>query len=163
MLRTMKVLLILSIAGWALLGAVENVVDWSGTTGAVGAVTSMATFEGGGDSWKATSNPVWIMAGSIFILVLKIIAGLLCLAGAAAMWSARASDAAAFQKSKSLALAGCGAAMFMLFAGWIVIAEVWYETWRSDVFRDLALNSAFRYCGMIGVMALFVGMRDEEA
>ena len=61
----------------------------------------------------------------------------------------------------SLALAGCGVAMFMLFTGWIVIAETWFEMWRSDVMRDVALNSAFRYCGMIGVMALFIGMTDD--
>jgi hypothetical protein len=42
-----------------------------------------------------------------------------------------------------------------------VIAETWFEAWRSDLLRDVALNSAFRYCGMIGVIALFVGMREE--
>jgi predicted small integral membrane protein len=72
-------------------------------------------------------------------------------------------DAAAFQKAKAIALTGCAVAMFMLFAGWIVIAETWFEAWRSDLLREQALQSAFRYCGMIGVIALFVGMQDEEA
>ena len=77
------------------------------------------------------------------------------------MWTARAGDAAAFSKAKTYALAGCAVAIFMLFTGWIVIAETWFELWRSEVLREAALDAAFRYCGMIGLIALFVGMRDE--
>ena len=45
MLRIIKILLILSIAAWALIGALGNVVDWAGTMGAVEAATSMSTFD----------------------------------------------------------------------------------------------------------------------
>lgn len=161
MLRTLKIALVVSVAMWALLGAFGNVTDWGGTTAAVGAATSMATFEGGAESWRATTNPALITAGAIFIVVFKITAGILCLAGAWRMWTARKGDATAFQAAKSLALTGCAVAIFMLFAGWIVIAETWFEMWRSDVMRDLALNSAFRYAGMIGIIALIVGPRDD--
>ena len=161
MIRLIKVILVLSVAAWALAGAFGNLTDWSGTVGAVGAITSMASFEGGAESWKATSSQALILAGAIFIVSLKIICGVLCVMGALRMLAAQGRDAVAFQRAKEFALAGCGVGMFMLFAGWIVIAETWYEAWRSDVFRDLALNSTFRYCGMIGVIALFVGMREE--
>ena len=163
MLRIMKIVLVISVAAWAFAGALGNINGWSETTGAVGAVTSMSTFEAGPYSWRATENPALILAGALFILTLKIATGLLCLAGAWRMMNTRGGDAAAFQKAKTLALAGCAAAMFMLFTGWIVIAETWFEAWRSDLLREQALQSAFRYCGMIGVIALFVGMRDEEA
>lgn len=163
MLRIMKIVLVLSVAAWALAGAFGNITDWGGTTGAVAATTSMATFEAGDYGWRATENPAVILAGAVFILTLKILAGVLCLAGAWRMVTARSGDAAAFQKAKALALTGCAVAMFMLFTGWIVIAETWFEAWRSDLLREQALQSAFRYCGMIGVIALFVGMRDEDA
>tara|TARA_R110001599_G_scaffold115128_3_gene281490 strand:- start:410 stop:643 length:234 start_codon:yes stop_codon:yes gene_type:complete len=77
------------------------------------------------------------------------------------MWRTRAGAAAAFAKAKTLALAGCAVAILMLFSGWIVIADTWFELWRSDVLREAALDSAFRYCGMIGLIALFVGIHDE--
>ncbi|MEZ5922658.1 MAG: DUF2165 domain-containing protein [Parvularculaceae bacterium] len=160
MLRIIKILLVLSVGAWALAGAFGNVIDWDGTTGAVRAATSMSTFEGGGD-WRATTNPAVVTAGALYILLLKLSTGFLCLAGAMRMLSARTRDAAAFQNAKSLALTGCGVAMFMLFTGWIVIAETWFEMWRADVWRDVALNSAFRYCGMIGVIAIFIGMRED--
>lgn len=161
MLRIIKILLIASIALWALLGAIGNITGWAGTMGAVGAATSMATFDGGSEDWRATTNPAVILAGALFILTLKILAGGLCVLGAWRMWLARLADAQDFQRAKTLAMAGCGVAMFMLFTGWIVVAETWFEAWRSDPLRDQALQTAFRYCGMIGVMAIFVGPRDD--
>ena len=99
--------------------------------------------------------------GALFITLFKIATGALCLLGVWQMWSARAADAAAFAKAKTYALTGCGVAMLMLFAGWIVIAETWYELWRSPAMLEPVLGSAFRYCGTIGVIALFVGAREE--
>lgn len=160
-LRIVKILLILSIAVWALLGAFGNVFDWSGTTGAVEAATSMSTFDSVPASGRATSNPVVVVLGAAFITLLKVATGALCLFGVWQMWSARAADATSFAKAKIYALTGCGVALFMLFAGWIVIAETWFELWRSPAMLEPVLGSAFRYCGTIGVIALFVGAREE--
>lgn len=161
MLRIIKILLILSIATWALLGALGNVVDWGGTTGSVEATTSMSTFDAAPTSGRATSNPAIVLLGALFITLLKIATGALCLFGALRMWSARSADVATFARAKTFALTGCGVAMFMLFAGWIVIAETWFELWRSPSMLGPVLGSAFRYFGMIGVIALFVGAREE--
>ncbi len=161
MLRMMKILLVLSVAAWGLLGAFGNIADWNGTIGAVSATVSMSTFEGGSDSWRAITNPAIITAGAALIPTLKLMAALLCLTDAWRMWSQRAGDPPAFATAKSLALAGCAVAVFLLFAGWIVIAETWFELWRSDAMRDAALGSAFRYAGMIGVIALIVGAHDD--
>tara|TARA_R110001606_G_scaffold75667_2_gene175232 strand:- start:51 stop:536 length:486 start_codon:yes stop_codon:yes gene_type:complete len=161
MLRIVKMLLILSVAAWALIGALGNVIDWGGTTGAVAAATSMSTFDTVPASARATSNPAVILIGALLITAFKIGVGALCLLGAWRMWDARRGDAADFARAKSLALTGCGVAMFMLFAGWIVIAETWFELWRSPVLLDPVLGSAFRYGGFIAVIALFVGAREE--
>ncbi|MEH6700871.1 DUF2165 domain-containing protein [Parasphingorhabdus sp.] len=161
MLRILKILLIVSVGTWAVLGAFGNILDWNGTTGAVAATTSMSTFDGGADDWRATSNPAIVLAGALAIILLKSASAILCLTGAWQMWTARGADTVAFSQAKTYALAGCGVAIFMLFSGWIVIAETWFELWRSEVLREAALDAAFRYCGMIGLIALFVGMRDE--
>ncbi|WP_416877011.1 DUF2165 domain-containing protein [Litorimonas sp.] len=161
MLRIIKTLLIFSVFLWGIFGAFGNLTDWNGTIGAVEAVASMSTFEGGAESWRATTNPVLILAGALFIILSKVTAGILCLIGGGRMWSARKADAAAFNHAKTFALSGCGVAIFMLFLGFIVIGEGWFELWRSDVFRDLAGQSAFRYAGMIGIVAIFVSMADD--
>lgn len=161
MLRIMKILLVLSVAVFGLLGAIGNLTDWGGTTGALAATTSMSTIEGGAERWRATSNTALITAGALYIVSLKIVFALLSFVGAWQMWVARGGDAATFASAKTYALAGCAVAMFMLFTGWIVIAETWFELWRSDVLRDAALGAAFRYFAMIGIIALFIGTAEE--
>ena len=109
---------------WALLGAFGNITAWSGTPGAVSATPSMSTFKGGAADWRATTNPGVVFSGASFILISKIVVGLLCLAGAWKMWKARASDATIFAGAKTFALAGCAYAMFMLFWGSCRIPEI---------------------------------------
>ncbi len=161
MLRMTKILLIVSVAFWCLLGAFGNATDWDGTMGAVGAAASMSTFEGGAESWRASSSPVVIWMGALMIMLTKLAAGILCSIGAVEMWRARAGDVTRFALAKRPALAGCGVAMLLLFGGFIVIGETWFEMWRSDVLRDLSLQSAFRYGAMVTLIALYVGCLED--
>ena len=162
MLRVTKTLLILSVAAWGAVGAFLNVVNWEGTLTSVTAATSMSTFEGGADSWQATSNALVMWLGAIFIAGSKVGAAVFCVLGALRMWHARAADVHAFRAAKELALVGCGIAVFMLFSGFIVVAESWFEMWRSEFLRAASLESAFRYAGMITLIALFVAMPEES-
>ncbi len=162
MLRKLKILLVLSVTLWGLLGAFSNILDWSGTVGAVSAVTSMSTFEGSAFEWRATTNPVVVFIGALFIVLAKIVTGLLCLVGAQRMWAARLGDAATFAKAKTYALAGCAISVIMLFVGFSVIAEGWFELWRTAAMQGAVLAPAFRYGAMIALIALFVGARDED-
>ena len=161
LVRDIKILLILSVVLWGIVGAYGNIAKWDETLSAVGAATSMATFEGGADSWKATSSPIVIWLGALFVMLSKVVAAGLCAIGVQKMFAARAGTAEAFAKAKTYALAGCGVAVFMLFTGFIVIAESWFELWRSDVMRGPVLDSAYRYAGMIGLIAIFVSLREE--
>lgn len=160
MLKTVKAIMMLSVALWGFLGAIHNVVDWNGTLGAVGAATSMVTIEGGADSWQATANPIVIWIGALFVMLSKLATGALCSLGAIGMWRAKSSDNQAYNAAKSIALTGCAVAIIMLFGGFIVIAEGWFELWRAETMRGPVLQSAFRYAGMIGLIALFVASKD---
>ncbi len=161
MLRVSKIILVLTVAAWGALGGAGNIMDWEGTIGAVGAATSMSTFDPVATSWKATTNPSVILAGALFITLSKFASAAFCTHGAFRMWGARNADGAAFQAAKKTALAGCAIAMLMLFGGFIVIAETWFEMWRSDYLRDVSLQSAFRYGGMITLIAMVVGGWDN--
>lgn len=161
MLRTVKTIMIFTVALWGILGAIHNVIDWAGTTGAVAAVTSMATLGEGLQGWQATSNTLLIWAGALFIMLSKVAAGSLCTLGGVQMWRARATDNMAFKAAKQMALSGCAIAMIMLFGGFIVIAEGWFELWRSEVMREPVLGSAFRYGAMIMLIAIFVSTDDS--
>ena len=160
MIRIVKIGLIITVMLWAFFGALGNVLSWDGTRGAVAAVTSMVSFEGGAESWQATSSPIVIWLGALFITLSKLSAGVLCAAGAGRMWQSRNGSAADFTAAKSIALAGCGIAVIMLFGGFIVIAESWFELWRSESMGSV-LSAAFRYAGMIALIAIFVAMPDD--
>jgi predicted small integral membrane protein len=160
MLKKAKIVMIATVALWGFIGAHHNVTDWNGTLGAVEAATSMTTFAGGIESWQATSNPIVIWAGALLIVVSKITTAALCTIGAVGMWRAQKSDLAAYATAKEIALTGCAIAIIMLFGGFIVIAESWFELWRSESMLGPVLGSAFRYGGMIGIIALFVATKD---
>lgn len=75
------------------------------------------------------------------------------------MLRARSGDKVAFARSKTLALVGCGVAVFGLFLGWITLGEQWFELWRSQQL-ELASEAAFRYGGFIALIAIFVAQRE---
>jgi len=160
MLKTTKAIMILTVALWGFVSAFQNIINWDGTIGAIGAATSMATIEGGSDSWQATSNPIVIWIGALFILVSKLVTGVLCTIGGVQMWRAQELDLEAYSAAKEIALTGCGVAIIMLFGGFIIIAEGWFELWRSESMIAPVLGSAFRYGGMIALIALFVASKD---
>ena len=160
MLKRAKSIMILTVALWGFIGAFQNVIDWDGTIGAIGAATSMTTIAGGAESWQATSNSLVIWIGAFSIIVSKLATGTLCSIGAIGMWRAQESDLAAYISAKEVALTGCAIAMIMLFGGFIVIAESWFELWRSESMLGPVLQSAFRYGGMITLIALFVSSKD---
>jgi len=162
MIRIVKIGLIVTVMLWGYFGVLGNVLDLEQTLGAVTAVASMVTFEGGADSWQATSNTIVIWLGALFIMLSKLSAGILCTVGAARMWQSRKGSAADFTAAKGFALAGCGIAVIMLFGGFIVIAESWFELWRSETLLRTALSDAFRYAGMIALIGIFVAMPDED-
>ena len=161
MLRMLKILLVLTVAAWALLGGFMNILHWQETTGSVTAVTTMATFEGGAESWRATANPALILLGALFITLSKLTGGLLCVFGAMKMLAAAGADAGVFAAAKKPALAGCAVIIFMLFGGFVVVAEGWFDMWRSDALRGMVIDSAFRYCAIIALIGIFVAMNEE--
>lgn len=161
MLRITKVLLIFAVALWGYLGAMHNLLDWPGTLGAVGAVISMATIEDGAQSWQAISSPLLAWLGALFICLSKLTAAVLCTGGAIGMWRARNGAAVNFAQAKAPALAGCGIAMFMLFGGFVVVADGFFELWRSEAMSAPVLGSAFRYGAMIMLIGIFVGATDD--
>jgi predicted small integral membrane protein len=78
------------------------------------------------------------------------------------MWSARNASGAEFAAAKNLALAGCGIFAIMLFGGFTVVAEGWFELWRSNAMGGLVLNTPYRYLGSILLIELFIASKEPE-
>jgi predicted small integral membrane protein len=50
----------------------------------------------------------------------------------------------------------------MLFGGFIVLAEAWFELYRSDALRGPVLDTAYRYLGSVLLIALFIANKEPE-
>ncbi|HEY5644946.1 MAG TPA: DUF2165 family protein [Pseudomonadales bacterium] len=160
MYRMVKVGLMATAALWAICSGLYNVTNWSESLIYVEAVTSMSLFEGGADSWQATSNPVIVWLGILFIFLAKVAAAGLCSIATWRMWQAR-NDTAAFASARKIGMAGCGIAVIMLFGGFIAIAENFFDLWRATDVGGAVLAGAYRYGGVMALIAIMVGATDD--
>ena len=162
MLRIIKIFLAAAVSAFGFVSGIFDIFHWSDTVAAVALVTSMSTWDGGASSWQAVSNIPLNWLGAAWIVILDLSYAVLCAMGVAQMWSARNAISAQFAAAKTLALAGCGLAALMLFGGFFVVAETFFELWRSDAMRGPVLDSAFRYLGSILLIALFISSAEPE-
>lgn len=159
MLRAVKIVLVALVALWGLIGAFGNLTHLGGTYDAVRTVAAMEGVEGINGGPPSTENSIIVWLGVALIVIGKIAAAVFCGAGAVAMARSAGGSASEFQHAKRLALVGCGAAIVMLFGGFAVIGESFFQMWQTPV-GQLAGAGAFRYAGYIALIAIFVGQED---
>ena len=66
-----------------------------------------------------------------------------------------------FVEARQIGLAGCGIAVIMLFAGFIGIAENFFDLWRSADIGGSVLGGAYRYGGVMALIGILVGATDD--
>lgn len=158
MVRNAKIALVISVALQGFIGAMGNLLDWAQAKGAVSLVTSMSDFEGGSSDWRATTSPAVAWLGVLYIMLSMVAVGILCGMGAYRMWQMRSVSANEFTSAKAHALVGCAVGIIMLYGGFMIIAESWFELWRSLGPIRMGLLDAFRYAAMMALIAIFVAM-----
>lgn len=160
MIRILKIVLILFVAIWGIVGAWGNVTSAAGGIAQVAQVLSMeGTFNP--NSWRAVeSTPLVWLAWSV-IPIGKLVAGVLCAIGAWQLWGARRATAAQFNGSKTLAVLGCGVAVAMLYGAFMVIANIYFQLWQVET-DVTTLPRAFRHMAPIAFIMLFVNMPDTD-
>jgi predicted small integral membrane protein len=162
MLRIVKIALTAAVAAFGLISGIFDLVHWSQTVGAVGMVTSMTSWQGGASSWQAVNSAPLSWLGAVWIIAGDLGAAALCATGVARMWGARHASGAQFAAARIWALTGCGVLAIMLFGGFTVLAEGFFELWRSDAMRGSVLDTAFRYLGSVLLIALFIASKEPE-
>jgi predicted small integral membrane protein len=158
MLRIVKIVLVVLVAVWGLIGGIKNFADVGGGLDAVQAVMNPPESVGL-PNWQRVSNPIAIWIGWLIMPLGKLGAAGLCALGAWRMWASRKLESMLFNQAKELAIAGCGVAVAMLFGGFFVIGEVYFDLWMTPL-GEVALPNAFRMIGCIGVIALLVAQKD---
>jgi predicted small integral membrane protein len=154
MLRISKIVLLLLVGLWGLIGGIGNFTQIGTGFDYVAAVLNPQKVVGLASWQRSESTLAWAI-----IPLSKLVSAGLILFGSWQMWRARRPGADSFNHAKSLALVGCSIAMAMLFGGFIVAAETYFLLWQTEL-GALALPVAFRYIGCIALIAIFVQQPD---
>ena len=160
MLRGTKIVLLILVALWGLLGGIGNLAGYSGGHAQVVSIMAREGAYPAGGPFIAMSHPVLTHLGYAVIWLGKLLSGALCLWGSQLLWQARDSDAASFQAAKTVGLAGCGVALVMLFGGFIVAGGVYFGMWSSGP-GALSHQFASQFILCMGIVALFISARND--
>ncbi len=158
-IRFTKIVLAGLVALWGLFGLAGNLLKLDAAFAMVRATTSMPGFEPGTAPPWATDSALIAGLGVALIVLGKLLPAVLCSIGALRMTSARNQAPEDWQRSKSLAIAGCGLAAAGLFLGWTVIGEFIFMMFRDPGLVQAA-DAAFRYGGFILLIGIFIAQRE---
>ena len=160
--RLSKALLTFSVGVFALLVGIDNIIDYRANLVFVQHVLSMdTTFPESTLGWRAITAP-WLHHPAYWLIIAaEIGTGILCLAGAWRMFSARAAEAPVFEAAKGLAVAGLTLGFLLYFLGFLVVGGEWFKMWQSQTWNAQA--AAFRFAACFALVLIFVAMRDGEA
>ena len=100
---------------------------------------------------------VWILL--CIIITLEIAAGLLAVKGALDLWKVRNADAAAFNNAKTFAILGAGMAVVIWFGLFSTLGGAYFQMWQTEL-GSVALQGAFQYAVLNGIVLIFVNMTD---
>lgn len=153
-LRLTKIVLVASLAAYALIVAYGNLIDYGSNFAFVGHVLSMdTTFPGNALMGRAITDPrVWHAAYAA-IITAEGLSGLLLAAGAAVMLTRLRAPAVAFDRAKGLAYLGGALAFAVWFFGFMVVAGEYFAMWQSKEWNGQ--EGAFRvYVAVLGMLIL---------
>jgi len=163
MIRPVKILFMLSIAAWGILGAIANLMAYPDGYYSVEFTFSMQGAPNAPGLWRAIENPLLIHLGFAVLWGSKLAAGLLSAYGTLQLWKNRNASAKAFNEAKVYGLVGAAIALIMLFFGFVVISGPYFELWRDvETMGYEAHVYAFIYFGCIGILTLFIAQPEVE-
>lgn len=157
--RTLKALLVLLIAVFALLVGLNNVVDYNSNFMFVQHVLAMdTTFAGNTQMWRAVAQPWLHHAAYAVIILLEFSTGALCLAGAWRMYQQRQAVFAQFYPGLMLASWGLALGLVLWFGGFMVVGAEWFLMWQSDSWNGQ--DAAFRFLVSIIATLIFIHLPE---
>jgi predicted small integral membrane protein len=160
-IRISKILLVASVALFALLVGIDNMLDYEPNFEAVRHILSMDTIPG--DSpllWRAVTDENLQRLGYSLIIATEIVSGLILTKGAADLYRALPRDGRSFDRSKEFATIGLVTLLILYYFGFMVVGGEWFQMWRSAHWNEQ--EGAFRFIGCIGLILIYLRQTDAE-
>ena len=159
--RLSKAGLVASLAVFALLVGIDNIIDYGTNFAFVQHVLSMdTTFPGNKLMWRAITSETVHHAAYAVLIASEIAVGLLCAAGAWRIFDARHLPAVEFNAAKPVAIAGLAAGFTLYFLGFMVVGGEWFQMWQSQTWNGQ--EAAFRFAVSFALVMIFIAMEDAD-
>jgi predicted small integral membrane protein len=160
-MRLAKIVMCLVLGLFCLLVAFDNVTDYATNYVFVQHVLSMdTTLPNNNLKYRAITSPLVWRVAYVAIIGAEALAGVLFVAGAFALWRTRRAPEAAFNQSKSYAIAACTLAFLIWFFGFMVIGGEWFAMWESQAWNGQ--EAAFRFYMAALAVLILLSQRDPD-
>jgi len=161
MIRILKCTLVLFVALFCIIYALQNVVNLQAAYGFVALIAGMEGHIPYPDHvGPAISSPalIWLMLW--IIIALEFTAGILAVKGALDMWGARGADAATFNAAKKFGILGAGCAVVVWFGLFASFGGPYFQMWQTEAGLN-AVRDASQFALLHGMVMIFLSMRDD--
>jgi predicted small integral membrane protein len=161
MVRLAKTAMVASTAAFALLVAVDNVLDYGTNYQFVSHVLSMdTTFPDHALRGRAIADPTLWGVAYWMIIAAEGATGLV-LAGAALRLAVNLrAPAKRFNATKDLVIVGSALGFLLWFLGFMVVGGEWFAMWQSKEWNGQ--EPAFRFYATLLLVAILVGQPDRD-
>ena len=160
-LRAAKTLLVLAIAFYYTIVVFNNTTDYESNHQFIRHVLMMdSTFPDNTAMWRAINSPAIHTLAYITIIAWESLTMILCWWGGIKLARNLKASAATFQQAKIIAITGLTLSLLLWFVAFLTIGAEWFLMWQSQTWNGR--DAAFRMFTVIGIVLLFLAMKDDE-
>ncbi|HUE42653.1 MAG TPA: DUF2165 domain-containing protein [Candidatus Sulfotelmatobacter sp.] len=160
-LRIAKTLLVFAVAFYYTLVVLNNITDYDSNFQFIRHVLMMdSTFPNNSAMWRAINSPAIHTFFYITIIVWESLTMILCWWGGIQLARGLKTAAPAFHQAKTVAIAALTLSLLMWLVAFLTIGADWFLMWQSQKWNGQ--EAAFRTFTMVGIVLVFLAMKDDE-
>jgi predicted small integral membrane protein len=159
--RIAKVVMVASLASFALLVAFDNLTDYDTNYAFVRHVLSRdTTFPGNALLYRRITSPALWQGGYALIIVGEGLTGIVLAVATTLLARHLRSDGVRFNQAKRFVITGAALGFLVWFFGFMVVGGEWFSMWQSPTWNGQ--EAAFRFYMTILAVLIFVNQPDGE-
>ncbi len=160
-LRVAKTALVFAIALYYTLIVLNNTTDYDSNFQFIRHVLMMdSTFPNNSAMWRAINSPAIHTLFYITVITWESLTMILCWWGGIKLARNLKAPAATFHRAKNIASTGLTLSLLMWLVAFLTIGAEWFLMWQSS--RWNGQEAAFRMFTVVGIVLLFLSMKDDD-